>query len=457
MRTRITWTVIISVVVALTLVGVGTFGLVRAESRRDAQAALEDQAAALAELLAVAFSPTGGQGGQRSYVPRGALDRVSEAPGEWEVGVVAINGQGESFGQLPDRIELSAAQQAALEAGGAVSGRSGDRLFAVEARPSGRGVVIVGLTSDAAPGLAEGAEWFLLASAVVTGLAILAALRVGKALARPIRDATAAAGRIAAGDLGVRLPEPAARKSDERAALARSLNSMADTLERSRVLEQRFLLSISHDLRTPLTNIRGYAEAIADGAAESSQDAAEVIVTESARLDRFMDDLMDLARLDSREFRLHTRDADLVAEAGAAAERFREELARAGLELVVHTRGPGRGRVDPDRLAQVVGNLVSNAARFARTRVTVTARTEDESVVVAVADDGPGITPEDLPHIFERMYRARAQPERAESGHGLGLAIVRELVGAMGGDVRADSSVAGAVLEFRLPLELATE
>ena len=447
MRMRIASTVIISVVVALTLVGVGTFGLVRAESRRSAQTALENQAEALAEMLAVAFvGPR-----EQPYIPKEALNRVSEAPGEWEVGIVAINGRGDSFGQLPDGIKLSAAQQNVLEAGGAVSGRIDDRVFAVNAEPSGRGVVIVGLRSDAAPGAAVGAEWFLLASAIVTGLAVLVALRVGRALARPIRDATAAAERIADGDLGARLPDPSPRDSDERAALARSLNSMAEALERSRVLEQRFLLSVSHDLRTPLTNIRGYAEAIVDGAAESSSQAAQVIVTESGRLDRFVDDLMDLARLDSREFRLHPIDADLVAEAGAAAERFREELARAGLEMDLQMRGPGHGQVDPDRLAQVVGNLVTNAARFATTRVQVSAWTEADSVVISVADDGPGIAPDDLPHIFERMYRAKAQPARAESGHGLGLAIVCELAQLMGGKVRASSSTDGAVLEVCLP------
>jgi methyl-accepting chemotaxis protein len=245
MRMRIASTVIISVVVALTLVGAGTFGLVRAESRRSAQTALENQAEALAEMLAVAFAGPR----EQPYIPKEALNRVSEAPGEWEVGVVAINGRGESFGELPDGIELSAAQQTALEAGGAVSGRVDGRLFAADGQPSGRGVVIVGLMSDAVPRAAEGAGWFLLASAVVIGLAVAAALCVGKVLARPIRDATAAAERIADGELGARLPDPSPRDSDERAALARSLNSMAEALERSRVLEQRFLLSISHDLR----------------------------------------------------------------------------------------------------------------------------------------------------------------------------------------------------------------
>ncbi len=368
-----------------------------------------------------------------------------------------VTANGRELGSFPAELSLTQQEVDTLQAGGEVSGVDrGGVLYAAAGRSSGRNTVIVALTGDARSLLGGAGGWFLLAAAFVVLLAVVVAWRLGGALARPMREATVVTERIAGGDLSARLPEPRPTDRDELAVLSRSVNTMADTLERSRGLEQQFLLSISHDLRTPLTNIRGYAEAIADGAVDEPASAAAVILSESARLERLVQDLLDLGRLESNQFTLRPVPADVTEVAAGAAEAFRAEVEGAGLDLVVQRGGSAPGDADVDRVAQVVGNLVANAVRYARTRIVIDVRPEigdDRSaVLVQVTDDGPGIPAADLPHVFERLYRATDQPVRAESGSGLGLAIVRDLVGAMGGEVGVTSPpTGGTTVWFRLP------
>ena len=286
----------------------------------------------------------------------------------------------------------------------------------------------------------------------MVALAVVAALRLGGRLARPVTDATAVTSRIARGDLTARLDEPDPDDTGETAVLARSVNAMADALERSRGLDRQFLMSVSHDLRTPLTSIRGYAEAISDGAVEDPAAAAAVIAAETVRMERLVQDLLDLARLDAHQFTLHLAAVPLGAVVAAATDRLGPEVAQHGLTLEVEIASDRECDADPDRVAQVLGNLVANALRFARRRIVVTVGDDGAAVRVAVADDGPGIAADDLPHVFERLYQGAHRPVRQESGTGLGLAIVRELVAAMGGDVGVDSPPGdGTVVWFRLP------
>ena len=239
------------------------------------------------------------------------------------------------------------------------------------------------------------------------------------------------------------------------ASLSHAINDMAATLERSRGLEQQFLLSISHDLRTPLTSIRGYAEAILDGTMTDPQRAATVIQREANRLERLVRDLLDLAKLEARSFSLATRTVDLDEVAAATVEAF--GTGDDSLRVRCHRAEPGTCLVsgDPDRLAQIAANLVHNACKFARTTVDVQCGRADGAVLLAVVDDGPGIAVEDLPHVFERLYVARQKPVRSESGSGLGLAIVHQLVTAMNGSVWAESAAPHGT-RFIVSLPLAT-
>jgi two-component system sensor histidine kinase BaeS len=226
---------------------------------------------------------------------------------------------------------------------------------------------------------------------------------------------------------------------------------MAEALGRVQEQERNLLLSVSHDLRTPLTSIRGWAEAITDGAAEDVPAAAGVIVEETRRLGRLVDDLLELAKLDARQLSLRPVPVDVGDEVGRAAARLAPGLTESGVALTVDAPTGVAVEADPDRLAQVVGNLVDNAGKYARSAVSVCVTSSSRQAVIEVADDGPGIAAVDLPHVFDRLYAGR-RADRGPASSGLGLAIVAELVAAMGGDVTAESPPGrGAVLTVRLP------
>ena len=226
---------------------------------------------------------------------------------------------------------------------------------------------------------------------------------------------------------------------------------MAATLQRSRRLEQQFLLSVSHDLRTPLRSIQGYAEALTDGATTDSARAGQVILDEARRLERLVRYLLQLARLDGEGFEMTPSDVELHELVPACADGFAPEADAAGVRVEVHA-AQTVVHADPDRLAQVVANLLDNALKHAHTTVQVSVTEREGRARVQVDDDGVGIDPSDLSHVFERLYTARQQPLRRDVGSGLGLAIVRELVHTSGGQVGAEvSPVGGARLWFELP------
>ena len=371
-----------------------------------------------------------------------------------DLAVVIVQPNGNLRGdELPAGVNAATLDVARLRSGEVISGNRGNLVFAANATalPSGVLIVIV-LTNEANSGLRASLQTFLLAALATLAIGVGVAVIIGRRLSKPIRDASAATAAIARGDLSTRLPEPASGDTDELAELSRSVNAMATELQRSRVLEQQFLLSVSHDLRTPLTSIRGYAEAISDGAADPQRSAA-VIKSEARRLERLVADLLDLAKLQSRAFTFHAERIDLAALADVACDGFRPDAS----ERSLHIQHVGGGQIpvtaDHDRLAQAVANLIENALKYARTTVTVITTREGNTAILAVDDDGPGIPPADRPHVFDRLYVARSQPTRHESSSGLGLAIVKELVQAMGGTVDAGQSPSGgARLVIRLPL-----
>jgi two-component system sensor histidine kinase BaeS len=351
-------------------------------------------------------------------------------------------------GGLPAPLEPDDLDVARLFAGEQVTGRRGDTVFL--AIPTGRGVpqgrvVIVATDAVDFSVLRNLFPLLLLAGALVLVLASGAAAWIVRRLTRPIRAVERAAARIATGDLGARAGIPPGT-DEELATLAATLNAMAAQLEQARGGERAFLLSVSHDLRTPLTSIRGYAEALADGTLDGADPeargrAAAVIAAEARRLERLVRDLLDLSRLDSRQFSLHPRPCDAAEIVRDAAAAFAPKAEELGLRLDVDAPGPIPGDLDGERLAQIVANLVENALKYAATRVHVAAHASSPGeVAIVVDDDGPGIPPADRDAVFDRLYTVRETPGRTV-GTGLGLAIVRELAGAMGGHalVAADS------------------
>ena len=354
-----------------------------------------------------------------------------------------------------------------------------DEEFAQVGGPGNRAALLAAQPVTAVPG--QTVAWFVSSSIVVLVGALLAGILLARRLVTPIRDIQGATAAIAAGHLTTRVEVGG---DDELAELGRSVNAMAADLERSRALDQQFLLSVSHDLRTPLTAISGYAEALRDGAVDDPVGAGEVIGNHAARLDRLVRDLLDLAKLDANRFQLDLRPVDLRVVVGRTAAGLAPEASRHGIRIdhrpVGSERAEGDHRevatpegggedatrrpvmvvADADRLAQAVGNVIDNAITFADQVVTVEVETRTEGdqrlAVVTIGDDGPGFAPDDLPFVFDRLYTGRARPRRAENPTGLGLAIVRELVGALGGAVRAGAHRSGgASIELTLPLATA--
>jgi|GEM_PF-514097 len=355
---------------------------------------------------------------------------------------------------LPAGVTRADLDTAALAAGKVLSGSSGQIVWVAQPlTPAPEGTLVLIATRRIgffALGRLGGILFLAAVVAALVGAAV--SLWLVRRLTRPLQAIERTARAIAGGDLDARVGLPATDVDDELASVGAAIDTMAAELGRHRVLERAFLMSISHDLRTPLTSIRGYAEAVAEGAAddeESRRRAATIIEAEARRLERLVADLLELARLDAREFSLHPGPVDAAEVARQAALALEPAARDAGLRLVVAgDPGPLPATADPERLAQVVANLVENAIKYAAGTVEVDVRPARPGlpggggVEIGVADDGPGIDPDDLPRVFERLYTSRRQPGR-KVGTGLGLAIVRELVSAMGGQVTVAATAEG--------------
>lgn len=358
---------------------------------------------------------------------------------------------------LPPEPVTKRLDPATLQAGQEQAGTAGGVAFV--ARPvktQTYGEVVVVLTQSYETRLLGGNGGVFL---LIAGLAILAAVGVAYLLARrltrPLATMQATANRIAGGDLTARV-DLGRHPDDELAALARTLNGMTAELGYAQNLERSFLLSVSHDLRTPLTSIGGYAEAIEDGtitAPDEQVRAARIIRNEARRLERLVADLLDLARLAAHQFTVTPRPVDAGTVVREAVEAFGPQAAEIGVALSCRAEVALPIDVDADRLAQIVANLVENALKYATSSVSVGVAGTPAGCEITVDDDGPGIAPDDLPHVFDRLYTSRTTPGRAV-GTGLGLAIVRELTDLMGGTVVAttlSTPTPGTRFVVRLP------
>jgi signal transduction histidine kinase len=454
MRRRLSLTMVAMVVAALVFAGLATLGLTVLNSVHQTQAELVVDAKDLAKGIDTVVATDHHHDSLRvlgSYL--GLLNTPLKLQGE---AVLAITPDGSFVNlfspgptlTLPSGLPanlLESNLQAFVVGGQPVSGRVG-RLawaalsFSPPVPVAGLQTIVVVLTRESPAGVGEAAEWFGLASLLTVIVALVAANRLGHRIARPLQQTEAVTRLIATGDLEARVPVTA-QEWPELVSLANSVNQMAASLARAQGTQRQFLMSVSHDLRTPLTSIRGFAEALSDGATTDITYAAGVIGSSARRLERLVTDLLELAKLESGAFSLHTVTLDLSDVVGEAAQAF--EPAANGLGLSIELETAGNGEVlcvaDPDRVGQVVANLVENALKFATSRVTVgTRRSGDSWLEAFVEDDGPGIPGADLERVFERLYQSRLSAGR-ELGSGLGLAIVDELVKAMGGRARAES------------------
>jgi two-component system OmpR family sensor kinase len=396
------------------------------------------------------------------------------------VPVISVDESRYSRGDLPP-LPASLAEAEELAGGPytaeAVDGQSRWRVI-VTLFPDGTSLTVAQEMSDV-----DSAVSRLVWTEVIVGAGVLLLLAAAGVWAvrtslRPLWEIEHTAGAIAAGDLTRRVPNPEPGPDPPRTEvgrLAHALNAMLAQIEAafaaraaSEERMRRFVADASHELRTPLTTIRGFAELYRQGAASSTEEVARLvrrIEDEAARMGLLVEDLLLLARLDQErplelapvELPVIVSDAVHAARAVASDRPIELEVRSEGVPLVVHG--------DDARLRQVVGNLLSNAVSHtpAGTAVTVRLRAEPGMAVLEVADQGPGLTPEQAERVFERFYRVDSARSRrrpggtvdATGGTGLGLAIVAALVAAHRGTVEVDS-VPGKGATFRVRLPLAT-
>jgi two-component system sensor histidine kinase BaeS len=291
----------------------------------------------------------------------------------------------------------------------------------------------------------------VLAAAVVAGIAsIVLAIVMARMLARPLAEVSGAARRIAEGDYAARVPRDG---PEELAGLADSFNQMAASLERQEAMRRDFIANAAHELRTPLTNLQGYLEALRDGVITADRATYESLWDEAERLVRLSHSLDSLAEGDAATARPPLEELDLAAAIRAALDLAQPTLERAELHLDVDVPERLPAHADPDALAQILGNLISNAARYTPAGGTVTVRAEQGAMDrrVSISNTGDGIPPADLERVFERFYRVEKSRDRALGGAGIGLAIVKQLVEAGGGRVGAESSDGQTRFWFSLP------
>lgn len=341
---------------------------------------------------------------------------------------------------LPDRIVQRVA------GGTLVDTRAGAKF--VVGRPlSGVNSGVV-LTQTAATGTTVrvlGSVWLALLAGLVGG--VLAGALLARFIARPIRLAASAAGRLSAGDRSVRISRhgPA-----EAADLADAFNQLAAALQTSEGRERDFLLSVSHELRTPLATIRGYAEALGDGVVDSDK-AAATMLAEADRLDRLISDLLVLSRLEAADLPLDIVAVDLTELIRAAGDAWAARWSSLSVELPDQ---PVVVPTDPVRIRQVIDGLCENALRVvpADRPLVLAVRGDAQAAILQVRDGGPGFTDEDLAVAFERGALNRRYRGIRKVGSGLGLALAARLVTRLGGRITADHAPeGGAMFTVELP------
>ncbi|MEE9178201.1 MAG: HAMP domain-containing sensor histidine kinase [Acidimicrobiia bacterium] len=313
--------------------------------------------------------------------------------------------------------------------------------------------LLVGLAREAP--IVRLADQFRGMLVIIVGIGLLSALLarlLSRSVASRLEPLAVASRGLADGDLSARVPDLEDLELNE---VASAFNEMAEELEASQIRERDFILGIGHDLRTPLTTIGGYAEALESGEfdPEDIERIGGVLGVQSRQLGRLIEDLSTLAQMEQPEFSLRIEPVDVGAHVKEVVEGFSRHAKEVGVTLSIEAAEGLVRETDPDRVGQIAQNLVENAMRYTPETgtVTVAVREEGPVCVIEVADTGIGIAPEDLPHIFDRHYVGKQRQLRNE-GSGLGLSIVKGLVEQMGGEVSARSAPGkGTTITVSLP------
>jgi two-component system sensor histidine kinase BaeS len=292
--------------------------------------------------------------------------------------------------------------------------------------------------------------WIVAAGLAALALALLAARLVTRRVSRPLAAVADTARAFTAGDRAARTGMTG---SGEIADVGRALDDMADEVVASEHSRRRAAADVAHELRTPLAVLQAGLEEARDGLVTPDPELLARLHDQSLRLGRIVADLAALSAAEGGAVQLRMQDVDLAALARTEVAAQEPRLSSSGLTVCTEADGAVMVRGDPDRLRQVLDNLLSNAGRYCRPRdqVTVSVRAHHRTAVLEVADSGPGIAPEDLPHVFDRLWRGN--DAKRVGGSGIGLAVVHSLVTAHGGTVVAESDGrSGTTVRVELPL-----
>ncbi len=298
----------------------------------------------------------------------------------------------------------------------------------------------------------EALMWGTLVAAIT---AVVVGVFVSRRVVNPIRQMMHASRRIANGDYHERVQELG---RDELGQLAGSFNQMAASLERTETMRRELIGNVAHELRTPLTNIKGYMEGLMDGVLPPEPDTYQLVYREADRLQRLVDDLQELSRVEAGVVALHRQPHPLRELVEQTVRRLRPQFEEkdVALRLEISASLPPV-LADEDRLGQVLLNLVGNALQYTPSggTVSITAAQAQNLVEILIQDNGIGIPAEHLPHLFDRFYRVDKSRSRAGGGSGIGLTIARHLVEAHGGRIWALSDGPGQGSTFGIALPLA--
>jgi signal transduction histidine kinase len=298
-------------------------------------------------------------------------------------------------------------------------------------------------------------EALLYAALAAAVVAVLLGLYLSRSVIAPVQAMSLATQRIADGRYDERVQ---VHGEDELARLALRFNQMAEKLSEVEAMRRRLIGDVSHELRTPLTAIKGSMEGLMDGVLPATPETFQQIHAEADRINRLVDDLQELSRVEARAYALDLRPVDLSSAVQTVTKRLapQAEAKRIALDADLRPDLPLL-LADEDRLVQVLTNLTGNALQYTpeNGRVIISARRDQQEIRVSVQDTGAGMSPEHLPHIFDRFYRVDASRSRREGGgSGIGLTIARALVEAHGGRIWAESAGEGqgSVFSFTIPV-----
>jgi signal transduction histidine kinase len=325
---------------------------------------------------------------------------------------------------------------------------SGGMLYAVREEPR--------LIAASTRFLSEFFWQLLIAGALAAAVALIVARWLARGMTQPLRDMAGAARKMETGDYRQRV---VTSSRDEVGQLAVAFNRMSSELENLERLRRDLVANVSHELKTPISALRAHLENLLDGVEKAQPETLQVMLAQSERLGRLVDQLLELSRLESGDLPLDRSEIPLRPLVSRVMSEIDVTRSRRDVELaqdVPEDLPPVYA--DAERIYQVLFNLLDNAVRFtpAGGRVRVTAARRNGAVDVTVADTGPGISAEHLPRVFERFYRVDTARSRDEGGTGIGLAIARSVVEAHGGRIWAESEPGrGSTFTFELPVATA--